>query len=92
MAKKNKSTKKHRFKYTEPAGLAGEAASAGTVAATSKLAATAPVASGRDFSYVSVDLRRLAILAISLVVVEAVLWALLAYTAIGSTVYSWFGF
>jgi hypothetical protein len=100
MAKKSKSTKKHRFKYAEPATPVSEAASVGVAAAVRSAASTSPklavpaaaVAPGRDFSYVGVDLRRLAILAVSLVVVEIVLWALLTYTGIGSTVYGWFGF
>jgi len=42
----------------------------------------------RDFSYVSRDVRRIGVLAITLVVLELVLWYLFAHTGVGDTVYN----
>jgi hypothetical protein len=96
MAKKHKTTKKHRFKYTEPTGLNATQASAApavpaTTAGSAKLASVAAasaVAAGRDFSYVGTDLRRLASLMVGLVALEAVLWYLLNHTGVGDVVFN----
>jgi len=42
----------------------------------------------RDFSYVSIDLARIAVLAVLLVGLELVLWLLFTHTGVGSAVYS----
>jgi hypothetical protein len=92
MAKKNKSTKKHRFKYTEPTSITtGAAAPVPASTATPRAASAAPVAvvaAGRDFSYVTTDLRRLSVLLVGLVVLEGVLWYLLNHTGLGNAVFN----
>lgn len=100
MAKKKNISKKHKFKHVE----AGSAQPLATVAPTdpatvspaAKTAAparaTAPapayIGSGRDFRYVSTDLKRIGILAASLVALELVLYYVLQHTVLGTTVYS----
>jgi hypothetical protein len=98
MAKKSKTTKKHRFKYTEPAGLktvqsaavTAEPVASGSVTAKAvKQPVTASaIAVGRDFSYVVTDLRRLGVLMAGLVALEAVLWYLLNHTGVGDVVFN----
>jgi hypothetical protein len=94
MAKKKTQGKKHKFKYAETSpNVAVEAALRPPVAA---LGATGgqkgrlvngAVSTGRDFSYVLVDLRRIVIMAAVLVAIEAGLWALLVHTQVGDMVY-----
>jgi hypothetical protein len=98
MAKKSKTTKKHRFKYTEPTGLKAAQSSVATaepVTSGSESSKTAKqpvtpsaVALGRDFSYVVTDLRRLGVLMAGLVALEAVLWYLLNHTGVGDVVFN----
>ncbi len=92
MAKKMKSTKKHRFKYAQAPGAPVEPAMAAAAVPASAGARVAPagtaVAVGRDFSYVTVDLRRLGILALSLIMLELVLWYLMAHTSLGAVIYN----
>lgn len=102
MAKK-KQSKKHRFKYTEPSVAAGLHAGGGRVSdaeikanqvSVSKRVGAATAAKSaigiRDFSYVGVDVRRIALFAVCLVALEAFLWYLFAHTGVGGVVYSSF--
>jgi len=92
MSKKTKTSKKHRFKHTAPAGEAEATVSTSApVAAASerRLSMSQPmVAVGRDFSYVQGDLRRVGLLAGSLVTLELLLWWVLGHTGVGSAVYN----
>lgn len=83
MAKKKTKNKKHSFKYAEPTLSASDRPVSQPVAGSRP---ASPVATTRDFSYLPVDLRRLAIFASGLVVVELVLWYLFGHTSLGSTV------
>jgi hypothetical protein len=88
MAKKksSKANRKHQFKYAAP--------STAVVAPSAKQPAGSPTlpsaaaASQRDFSYVAVDLRRIALLGGSLVVFEFVLWYIFNHTGLGPAVYN----
>jgi hypothetical protein len=91
MAKKNKTTKKHRLKYAQPTtnstANVGVASPSPTVqAATAKPAV--PAGPQRDFSFVAGDLRRLLIFAGSLVALELILWYLVSSTGLGDVVYN----
>jgi hypothetical protein len=98
MAKKTKSTKKHRFKYAEPTGVAARPAES-TLQETSSVApsakpnavfkpqAGAAVVASRDFGYVTTDLRRLAVFAVGLIALELILWYLFEHTGLGAAVY-----
>jgi hypothetical protein len=94
MAKKSKTTKKHRLKYAQPAtdSAVVSTPAAASAPASSSMASPRPmssaVATGRDFSFVAGDLRRLAVLAVSLVAVELVLWYLMGHTGLGQTLYN----
>ncbi|MDB5178974.1 MAG: hypothetical protein JWN01_917 [Patescibacteria group bacterium] len=89
MAKKKHTTKKHKFKHAEPD--AGAMVAQPTVGAVTnggaRLAKQAAAADVRDFSYVFGDLRRIAVLGISLIALELVLWYLLNHTGLGDSVY-----
>src|SRR2546430_15443418 len=95
MAKKNKSTKKHRFKYTEPSGrsaapaasenaassVATMASASGSSASPAKRGSSAAVvAGGYDFSCVPVDERRLGGLGAAHVAVEVVVRYVFGHT------------
>jgi len=99
MSKKNQA-KKHKFKHvghpqpqvsavTQDAGPATSSAEV-----TQKSVAARPLArayalsSQRDFSYVAVDLRKVVVLAVSLVASELILAFLFGYGGLGKTVYS----
>ena len=86
MAKK-KSQKKHNFKYAQPTDQLVRTET--VVAAPAKNGQPAVVAagSGRDFSYVNRDLRRVGILAFGLIAFEVALWYAFNHTGLGSTVY-----
>jgi hypothetical protein len=93
MAKKKNQTKKHKFKYTEPTSgmTAQETASApapvgGSVAPKGRPQVAVTAASTRDFSYVYSDLRRIFLMAGSLVALELVLWYLFGHTGLGDAV------
>jgi hypothetical protein len=90
MSKKSQG-KKHKFKHAE-----SRAVTADSMAVSSGLRSSvapkssyvrAPVAVGRDFSYVLGDLQRIVVLAVSFVLVEAILWFLFAHTGFGAAVY-----
>ncbi len=99
MSKKNKAHKKHRFKYAAPATQEAAVEAAPTVAPaagqskTSKPATATPVASavapGRDFSYVTRDIRRLSLMMFGLFVLLLAVWWAFGHTSLGETVYSW---
>ena len=100
MAKK-KQSKKHRFKYTEPSVAAGLQAAGGRLSESHVQAAatagkvTADQSAGlavgvRDFSYVGTDVRRIAMLAVWLVALEAILWYVFTHTGVGASFYSSF--
>ncbi len=89
MAKKKNQSKKHRFKYTEAptesataVGTPADEAKAKTVSASVRPSQD----SERDFSYVSRDLRRIAVLAVCLVLLEVGLAYMFNHTGLGSTV------
>ncbi len=97
MAKKKSQNKKHKFKYAEPTGLMAGAGSksqsvgavpTGEVSTLKVARAGAVVSSGRDFSYVGRDVRRIGIYAVSLVALEVLLWFLFGHTGLGATVYN----
>ncbi len=92
MGKKN-TAKKHKFKHVEtgagaraPESLMQES-SAGALNRTVTSPATAGV-SGRDFSYVGSDLRRIGIMAGALVALELALYYVLIYTPAGAAIYN----
>lgn len=92
MAKKKTSTKKHRFKYAQPTGLSENSMSTPASSPTATgghrpVAAT--IAPGEDYSYVGRDLRRLSVLAVSLLAIELIIWVLFGHTGLGDTVDSW---
>lgn len=96
MAKKKNQAKRHKFKHVEgsPNLAATETVPAKTGGTKSKPAREVIIAAAgasnaqRDFSYVGADLKRIAVLAGSLVVLEIVLWYLLAHTAVGTSIYN----
>lgn len=95
MAKK-KQGKKHKFKYASPV-MPGQSApevsstpnSGGGKRAVAGLSRSYgyQASLGRDFSYVSVDLRRIGVLAVSLIALELVIWYLFGHTGLGNWVY-----
>jgi hypothetical protein len=100
MAKKKSQNKKHKFKYAEPTsgvGQASQVVQSSEVISTQLNRSAAPqgrparvqsLADTRDFSYVGQDLRRIGVLAGSLLALEIALWYLFGHTGIGSTVYN----
>jgi len=95
MGKKKNLQKKHKFKHAE--GQVGQAVGVAERPSQASAPTTAPAAGrssaptavvGRDFSYVGKDLRRIAVMAVSLVALEFVLYYLLVHTSVGTTVYS----
>ena len=97
MAKKKNTPKKHKFKHVDP--LASQvSAPSGDVDASpltqnrSRPAAVrsdgGAAATQRDFRYVGGDVRRIGVLAVSLIALELVLYYLLAHTSLGTAVYS----
>lgn len=91
MANKKHQGKKHKFKYAEPSGVTtgtvSTQAAAVTATSSERQAAVTAAIGARDFSYVGGDLRRVAILAVALVALEAVLWYLFGHTSVGDSVY-----
>jgi hypothetical protein len=88
MAKK-KQTKKHKFKYTDPVIATASGVSSSAVAMGGDMRAPqsrqSVTGNQRNFSYVGRDMRRVALLALCLVVLELVLYYLLTHTGLGST-------
>jgi hypothetical protein len=87
MAKK-KQAKKHKFKYSDPVSAVGgaslvKASQAGEIRAPQSR--QAGVAQVRDFSYVTSDMRRVLVLAASLVLLECLLYYLMNHTSLGPT-------
>jgi branched-subunit amino acid ABC-type transport system permease component len=89
MAKK-KQNKKHKFKYADPVGpTAGSVGAVPNRPGELKAPSARVVSTNqRDFSYVAVDMRRILILAASLVAVELVLYYLLGHTGWGDALNS----
>jgi hypothetical protein len=95
MAKKKNISKKHKFKHVD------QAAEFGTFSNTDNTKVLQPsktpvvvagrasglTSDGRDFSYVGGDVQRIAILAVSLIILEIVLYFLLVHTSIGPSLY-----
>jgi hypothetical protein len=84
MAKKKSSqaTRKHQFKYAAPpATVAGSSAKASFSTSTN-------AGNERDFSYVLVDLRRIALLGGGLVILQLVLWYIFNHTGLGPATYN----
>lgn len=92
MTKKKNISKKHKFKHVESAELTQQIqdAPAGVMSPVKAVRppSSASASSVRDFSYVGGDVRRIGALAVSLVVVELVMYYALAHTALGTAVYS----
>ncbi len=98
MAKKKNSQKKHTFKHAAARDKATEAVStsvtedtAAQAAPTPKPAALRTATAGlvnRDFSYVAVDAKRILWLTGGLVLLEVVLYYLMANTPLGQTIYN----
>jgi hypothetical protein len=99
MAKKKSQSKKHKFKYSEPTsgvrpdlekGVPEATISNAKVMAKAKQGrpAGAVVADTRDFSYVGADVRRIGVLAASLVALELVIWYLFGHTGLGNAVFN----
>jgi hypothetical protein len=99
MAKKKNQGKKHKFKHTS--AMASNSVSRTIISdqdiPNTEVSSrqTAPVRKtslqattvGRDFSYVSNDLRRVMLFAVCLVGLELVLWFVFGHTAFGPAVY-----
>jgi hypothetical protein len=95
MAKKKTQSKKHKFKHVEAAAVAGGMPQAEALVHEHATATTrvqplhaAAITGGRDFSYVASDLRRISVMAVILIALEVLLWALLSHTGAGDAVYS----
>jgi predicted ABC-type sugar transport system permease subunit len=85
MAKKksSKTNRKHQFKYAAP--------STATVTSGAKAVVSTGATSSsdeRDYSYVGVDLRRIAWLGGALVIFQFALWYIFTHTGIGPSVYN----
>ena len=89
MAKKKNQGKKHRFKYAASSEVASlSVSSSATISSpVAQKRVVASTANIRDFSYVSEDLRRIAVWAGSLVALEVVLWYVFGHTGVGNSVY-----
>lgn len=93
MAKKKNSQKKHTFKHvashetaTQTAGVTATNTEAPKAAAARP--ATANGTTVRDFSYVAGDMKRIGIIAASLIALEVVLYFVLTHTSAGTTIYN----
>jgi hypothetical protein len=98
MAKKKTQSKKHKFKHvTTHDGLTSanseldrnvsSSSETKVVRRETKRPAVVFASSARDFSYVAVDLRRVAIFAVALIALELVLWFVFGHTGVGPSVY-----
>ena len=91
MAKKKNIPKKHRFKHVEgvvPSAV-GSDESKSSASSPNEIRQVKPMAvtaAGRDFSYVTGDLRRIGIMAIILIGIELVFYYLLTHTTLGSLI------
>jgi hypothetical protein len=86
MAKKksSKANRKHQFKYASP-----QTTATAVVAKTSPAGGVATgTADERDFRYVGVDLRRIAWLGGSLILLQFVLWYIFTHTGVGPSIYN----
>ena len=98
---KKKQRKKHQFKAAHVGGAAIPAVQTSQHATPAARESAAVVAEKRtkatrnsqalagveDFGYVSVELKRVAILAVGLVALELILWVLFRQTGLGTRVY-----
>jgi hypothetical protein len=93
MAKK-KQTKKHKFKYAEPGTtvttLEATTVTPGTQATTPSSKGRATAVVSRSNAYVGRDVRKVAILAAALIVVELILSYVFQHTSIGPSIYGQF--
>lgn len=100
MAKKKNQSKKHKFKHVEtPASVQtvnpDANAAQNMLVASPKLKPSAVKSSSssvvhsgkRDFSYLSKDLRKIFILAVSLVLLEVALSLVFSHTSVGPSIY-----
>lgn len=94
---KKKQTKKHKFKHGEQSAGVISPAESGAISkpkavvsgpSISKQTTGSGSITARDFSYVASDLRKILVLALSLLGLELVLWFLFAHTGLGNTVYN----
>ncbi len=83
MAKK-KTTKKHNFKYAQPAGVALAGAPNSNSAIKTQSQA---MIDGQNYKYVVTDVKRVLVILAVLVVVELSLWFVLSHTEAGSSIY-----
>ena len=84
MAKK-KTTKKHNFKYAQPAGVT--LAGASNLNSSVKMQSQTVVAGGQNYQYVVADVKRVLVILALLVVVELSLWFVLSHTEAGRSIY-----
>ena len=85
MAKKksSKTNRKHQFKYAAPQTTSTVSGVKAVVSASS-----ANAADERNYSYVGVDLRRIAWLGGGLVLLQLALWYIFTHTGVGPSVYN----
>lgn len=88
MAKATKAGRKHNFKHAQTTSASTTAPRTGVAPTSAPTSVSAAVAEKHDYSYVVADLRRIAILGGSLIVLEVVLWYLLNHTGLGTSIYS----
>jgi hypothetical protein len=88
MSKKKSNPKKHKFKHADPvAATQATQAPAGQVSKQAVFRSAAPVVSGRDFSYVGTDVRRIGLMVVGLILIELAFYYALVFTPIGAAVY-----
>ena len=89
MAKKKNQSNKHRFKYTESPSVPEVTVANGVaqpITKPSMVNVKDSQTDERDFSYVSRDLKRIAILAVALIVIEVSLAYVFNHTGLGVSV------
>ncbi len=92
MAKKTKTTKKHRFKYAQPTtdtrGVSEASPQDGSTRVVATPSGSGTAGAGYEFGFVTRDLRRVGWYAGGLVLLEIGLWLLLSQTGVGDVIYS----
>jgi hypothetical protein len=87
MAKKKNLSRKHRPRAAEAPAASTPAVQPESRPAPRPMAAAPALASSRDFTYVANDLRRIGVMAVSLVALEILLWYVLGHSSLGQAVY-----
>ncbi len=91
MSKKKNTSKKHKFKHVDPEVVSSSTGNAHegavrTPALQANRTAASPMV-GRDFSYVTKDVRRIGIMVGGLVALELAFYYVLMFTPVGSAIY-----